>query len=570
MTAAKPTPHASETIKPIAWALSAALIVALLATMGYELSVDRRATENRGFADASNLAELLSQHAAETFGAVDQALTGIVDQVDTPDIVDPSKQAMLPRMLRARLTLSPNVYAFYIIDSEGRLAHASLDDRLGPIDFSGRPLFETLRQTPAAGLFLGRPVTGPGEFAEGRRLINMGYRLNNPDGSFAGVAAAAVSLEALQKIYDLVRIGPRGVVSLLSLDGILLVRSPYIAEAVGLDISQSPGFRANPPTASSETFYTSAATDGIVRLSTYRIVQNRPLVVYVGLASDDVFADWDNQLHLQVFLAVILSTIIAGFTFVATTGLTRWRRDILTHEARLNQLVDASGALLAMRDMDALLKSSARLARDLIGAHQCVVMQIEDGKPVAHVTDLSDRYSEWHTYADKPTGAGIYRLVYQQNRVFRMTQAELEQHPDYLRFSGLHQRHPPLRGWLAVPLTGIGGKSLGMIQLSDKYDGDFDSADQSLLMQIGQIVVSGIQTIRLLQSIDSTRQQAERAAQTAQEKTAEIESIFEAMSDAFFSVDRDFRFIYINRRAEPLLRRSAEDLIGKNLWEEFP
>lgn len=44
--------------------------------------------------------------------------------------------------------------------------------------------------------------------------------------------------------------------------------------------------------------------------------------------------------------------------------------------------------------------------------------------------------------------------------------------------------------------------------------------------------------------------------------------ILESVTDAFFSLDRDFRFAYLNGTAERLLQRS--DLIGKNLWEEFP
>jgi two-component system cell cycle sensor histidine kinase/response regulator CckA len=44
----------------------------------------------------------------------------------------------------------------------------------------------------------------------------------------------------------------------------------------------------------------------------------------------------------------------------------------------------------------------------------------------------------------------------------------------------------------------------------------------------------------------------------------------ETMSDAFFAVDADFRFVYVNREAETALQRSRNDLLGKNLWDEFP
>ena len=45
-------------------------------------------------------------------------------------------------------------------------------------------------------------------------------------------------------------------------------------------------------------------------------------------------------------------------------------------------------------------------------------------------------------------------------------------------------------------------------------------------------------------------------------------TILESVTDAFFHLDRDFCFTYLNGTARRLLQR--DDLIGKNLWAEFP
>ncbi len=49
-----------------------------------------------------------------------------------------------------------------------------------------------------------------------------------------------------------------------------------------------------------------------------------------------------------------------------------------------------------------------------------------------------------------------------------------------------------------------------------------------------------------------------------------IQNILESTTDAFFEVDRDFTFTYVNRKAEIPLRMSREALLGRNLWEAFP
>lgn len=45
-------------------------------------------------------------------------------------------------------------------------------------------------------------------------------------------------------------------------------------------------------------------------------------------------------------------------------------------------------------------------------------------------------------------------------------------------------------------------------------------------------------------------------------------TILESVTDAFFLLDRDFRFVYLNGTAQLLLQRT--DLVGKHIWTEFP
>ncbi|MFN2362070.1 MAG: PAS domain S-box protein [Marinobacter sp.] len=46
--------------------------------------------------------------------------------------------------------------------------------------------------------------------------------------------------------------------------------------------------------------------------------------------------------------------------------------------------------------------------------------------------------------------------------------------------------------------------------------------------------------------------------------------IFESITDAFFTLDRNWCFTYVNRRSEELLRESRNDLLGNTLWDKFP
>ncbi len=62
----------------------------------------------------------------------------------------------------------------------------------------------------------------------------------------------------------------------------------------------------------------------------------------------------------------------------------------------------------------------------------------------------------------------------------------------------------------------------------------------------------------------------EEFQQKLQEQNRRVTTILESISDAFFSLDRDGCFTYVNSRAEQLLKKSAEDLLSRNVWELFP
>lgn len=49
-----------------------------------------------------------------------------------------------------------------------------------------------------------------------------------------------------------------------------------------------------------------------------------------------------------------------------------------------------------------------------------------------------------------------------------------------------------------------------------------------------------------------------------------MREILESISDAFYAVDKNWKFTYFNKEAENILLKKAEDVLGKNIWELFP
>jgi len=62
----------------------------------------------------------------------------------------------------------------------------------------------------------------------------------------------------------------------------------------------------------------------------------------------------------------------------------------------------------------------------------------------------------------------------------------------------------------------------------------------------------------------------DRLAKEVQEKTAEIQSVFERVSDAFVALDNNWCYTYTNSRANEIFGKPPGYLIGKHIWTEFP
>jgi PAS domain S-box-containing protein len=171
------------------------------------------------------------------------------------------------------------------------------------------------------------------------------------------------------------------------------------------------------------------------------------------------------------------------------------------HAARLHGLAEAALAINSLLPVRDILHNITEQARHIIGAHQAVTSLTVGGnwEQAINSVSLSDKYTDWRDYAVPPNGSGIYSLVCRTNTPMRLTQIELETHPAWRGFGTEADRHPPMRGWLAAPLVGRDGRNLGLIQLSDKYEGEFTEQDEAILVQLAQMASAAIENARLYQ-----------------------------------------------------------------------
>ncbi|WP_198668298.1 SpoIIE family protein phosphatase [Streptomyces triticisoli] len=170
---------------------------------------------------------------------------------------------------------------------------------------------------------------------------------------------------------------------------------------------------------------------------------------------------------------------------------------------QLQDLARAGMRINAAPSLDCALQTVTEEARALVGAHQSVTSMTTNLRwaQAINAVSLSDKYAGYRFFDAPPVGEGIYVLVCRDNRPMRMTQDQLEAHAAWRGFGSYAAEHPPMRGWLAVPLIASDSRNLGLIQLSDKEDGgDFTADDEAILVQLAQLASASIEKAAALES----------------------------------------------------------------------
>ena len=114
---------------------------------------------------------------------------------------------------------------------------------------------------------------------------------------------------------------------------------------------------------------------------------------------------------------------------------------------------DLAGFMLAA---DPVLGEAAELSRVLARAHQGTATQLfgEDWAHARKYFSLSEKYAAWADYRAPARGFGIHAYAHKVRRPIRLTDEALRAHPEWRNFGTELSRHPPMRGWLAVPASG--------------------------------------------------------------------------------------------------------------------
>jgi PAS domain S-box-containing protein len=251
-------------------------------------------------------------------------------------------------------------------------------------------------------------------------------------------------------------------------------------------------------------------------------------------------------------------------------GLSVYFRDITDKKAaeratraraeQLQKLAEIAARLHSAGDVASLVTVITQEARILIGANRATTSLSDvEGKQSAMTAVATEAGTELRPTAGLISQVlGVYATLTSTYRPLRLTRSQLELHPDWIGKSDHDADGKSPGGWLGAALLGKNGRSIGLIQLFDKIDGEFTADDEALIMQLSQMAAAAIENGRLYEELrENDKRKDEFLAMLAHELRNPLAAVGNAitvlkMSDSAENVS--FAKEVIERQVRQLVR----------------
>jgi signal transduction histidine kinase len=283
----------------------ALVVIGMVGLAGWMIEDSRRTAREHASQSSENVLEALEHDIKRDFEIYDLSLLAVGEGLRLPGIWQISPD-MRRAVLFDRATDAPHLGSVLVLDTTGKIILDSRSAEPPTVNFSNGDYFVAHRDHRDLGLLITGPVK---DQLSGQWSLILSRRLDNADGSFAGVALGSLELELFRQMFARINVGPGGQISMMRTAGTMVVREPFSESDVNRDVSTGP-ILTSFAKARSGTVEAVGLIDGGHRLFAYRQIGHLPFVLNVGLSMDTVQYEWRNK-------AAMIGIVVLGLTTLA-------------------------------------------------------------------------------------------------------------------------------------------------------------------------------------------------------------------------------------------------------------
>lgn len=353
------------------------VLAAITALSLWEMRTDALA---RARDSADNLSLILQRDIARNIEVYDLSLQAVIDGMREPDIVA-LPPAVRQLVLFDRSTNAQDLGSLLVADKKGDVI---IDSRSVPprhIHVGDRDYFQVHQGSSSVGLYISEPFQPRINGVD--KSLGLSRRLSGPDGEFNGIVVGTLRLNYFRRLFDGINLGPHAAVTLVRADGTLLMRRPYDEKLIGRSVANSLAFQKR--LLSSEGSYVEvAAVDNVERLFSFRHIGEHSLIVSVGLATEDIYAEWWQRTWVIGGIVLMLDAVFIGLSILFSQQL--GKRLEMERQLQLLANTDSLTGLGTRRALDSALDVEWRRANRHHAPMSVLMIDVDDFK------HFNDRY----------------------------------------------------------------------------------------------------------------------------------------------------------------------------------
>ncbi|YAF95132.1 MAG: GAF domain-containing protein [Nodularia sp. CChRGM 3473] len=134
--------------------------------------------------------------------------------------------------------------------------------------------------------------------------------------------------------------------------------------------------------------------------------------------------------------------------------------------------------------------------------------------------------------------------------------------------------YPYVRFYAGIPLITPKGYMLGTLCVLDRVPRELSQQQVEALVALSHLVINQLELRRNVAEVARITEdlliQEQKARATTEAAKNRIANLLESISDAFFALDQEWQFTYINGQAARLMQKTQNQLLGKNIWQAMP
>jgi len=293
--------------------------------------------QKRAALTSQNIAQLVAEKLQGDLEKIDLSLLGVADevhrQIATRGAID---GPALDRFLERLQTRLPEIDSLRVADAQGTVRYGVGLPASSAVNVADREYFLRQRDSTKDGLVVAKPVVTR---IDRIMAIPVSHRLAGPDGAFAGVVYANISIAHINKTFADIDVGRSGSVALRNEDLALVARHPMLdskLSEIGTKVFFPEVKALMLAGQKTGTVISRYPADNIERTVSFLKVHGYPFYVLIGLASAEYLAEWRIE-AVKTSAAVVfflLITMSSGWWIRRSWRQQRAQQRILAEQAR--------------------------------------------------------------------------------------------------------------------------------------------------------------------------------------------------------------------------------------------